>query len=395
MTLSVIIVSYNVKAYVEQCLLALERSLEGIESEVFVVDNHSRDGSADYLQERFPSVSVVASNHNLGFARANNLALRQARGEYALLLNPDTIVAEDTLRQTLDFMDAHPQAGSCGCRMLQTDGQPARESRRGLPSPWVAFCKMTGLTARFPRSRRFGRYYMGWLPWDQPAQIEAVSGAFCLLRRTALDRAGLLDEDFFMYGEDIDLSYRLLKDGLQNYYLPTPIIHYKGESTVHNSYRYVHVFYEAMLIFYKKHFCRRLTLVSLPIQLAIILRAVLDLLLRQRHYFLRFLHPHRKRRTGRMLYLGHAAAMMREIAESYAFDADCIEADAQTMPDGHLTEGLDLAPYRWIVYDTADYTYTQMLHLFSQRPVARLNIGTLHSERGILITENKVFHHVL
>ena len=206
--ITVVIVSYKVKDYLCQCLLSLRRALVGIDAEVCVVDNHSDDGTVDFLREKFPEIKVFASPHNLGFARANNLAIRQTASEFVLLLNPDTFVGEQTIRQSLDFMDEHAQAGGLGVRMLKTDGSDALESRRGLPTPMVAFYKMVGLCARYPQHRRFGQYYMGYLSWDEAARIEVVSGAYCLLRRKALDEIGLLDEDFFMYGEDIDLSYR-------------------------------------------------------------------------------------------------------------------------------------------------------------------------------------------
>jgi GT2 family glycosyltransferase len=273
MKLSVVIVSYNVKYYLEQCLFSLQRALSTIDSEVIVVDNHSKDGSCEYLREKFSDVQFIASRHNLGFARANNLAIKKCKGKYVLLLNPDTVVGEDTLIHAVDFMDKHADAGAVGVEMLHVDGTVAMESRRGIPSPMTAFYKMIGLCNRFPRSKRFGKYYMSYLPWDKPCEIEIVSGAFCLLRKEALDKVGLLDEDFFMYGEDIDLSYRILKGGYHNYYIPEQILHYKGESTEKSSFRYVHVFYGAMFIFFKKHFSAMNLLFSIPIKLAIYVKA--------------------------------------------------------------------------------------------------------------------------
>lgn len=254
MLLSIVIVSYNVRDYLWQCLTSVEKAIQGLEAEVIVFDNHSMDGTVESLQPLFPRVKFVSSNHNLGFARGNNRAIRQSVGQYVLLLNPDTIVAEDTLSRALQFMESHPKAGGCGVRMMNPRGTDAKESRRGIPTPMTALFKFTGLCARFPRNHRLGRYYMGWLPWEAPARIETISGAFFLLRREALERVGLLDEDFFMYGEDIDLSYRLLKGGWDNWYLPLQILHYKGESTQKSSFRYVHVFYESMLIFCQKHY---------------------------------------------------------------------------------------------------------------------------------------------
>lgn len=254
MQLSIIIVSYSVKDYLWQCLTSVEKAITGLDAEVIVFDNHSNDGTVESLQPLFPKVKFISSNHNLGFARGNNRAIRQSGGRYVLLLNPDTIVAEDTLSRALQFMDTHPKAGGCGVRMMNPMGTDAKESRRGIPTPMTAFYKFTRLCSRFPNNHRMGRYYMSWLPWDEPGKIETVSGAFFLLRREALDAVGLLDEDFFMYGEDIDLSYRLLKGGWENWYLPLRILHYKGESTQKSSFRYVHVFYEAMLIFCYKHY---------------------------------------------------------------------------------------------------------------------------------------------
>lgn len=254
MQLSIIIVSYNVKDYLWQCLTSVEKAIKGLDAEVIVFDNHSHDATVESLQPLFPHVKFISSNHNLGFARGNNRAIRQSEGKYVLLLNPDTIVAEGTIQRALKFMDAHPKAGGCGVRMMDAKGVDAKESRRGIPTPMTSFFKFTKLCSRFPKNHRIGRYYMGWLPWDEPGKIETISGAFFLLRREALEAVGLLDEDFFMYGEDIDLSYRLLKGGWENWYLPLPILHYKGESTQKSSFRYVHVFYEAMLIFCKKHY---------------------------------------------------------------------------------------------------------------------------------------------
>lgn len=278
MKLSVVIVNYNVKFYLDQCLRSVERALEGIDGEVIVVDNHSSDGSVAFLRPRHPQVTFIESLRNLGFARGNNLAIRQAKGDYVLLLNPDTIVGENVFREALTFADSHPKSGAIGVRMLNANGSKAPESRRGIPTPMTSFYKMSGLCRRFPQHPKFGHYYMSDLPWDRPGEIEIVSGAFCLLRHEALQAVGLLDEDFFMYGEDIDLSYRLLKGGWKNYYLPLNILHYKGESTEKSSFRYVHVFYEAMLIFFRKHYGHLSFLLSVPIRLAICAKATVSLL---------------------------------------------------------------------------------------------------------------------
>ena len=276
--ISIVIVSYNVRAYLDLCLQSVAAALEHVAGgEVFVVDNDSTDDTLRVLPEKYPWVTFIRNDENVGFARANNQAIRQSVAEYVLLLNPDTVIEADTLSQALLFMDNHPQAGGAGVKMHNEDGTVAPESRRAIPTPWVAALKMLGMTRR---------YYMSHLPWDQPCRIEVISGAFCLLRRKALNEVGLLDEDFFMYGEDIDLSFRLLKGGWQNWYLPLSIVHYKGKSTRKSDYRYVHVFYQAMLIFFRKHYSHLSFLYALPVKTAIYFRAfiaLIDLLRKKLH----------------------------------------------------------------------------------------------------------------
>ncbi|MCB0794896.1 MAG: glycosyltransferase [Flavobacteriales bacterium] len=258
MELSVIIVNYNVRAYLEQCLRAVTDALQGVDGEVFVVDNQSTDGSVEMVRDRFPEVHVIANSVNVGFSRANNQAIAQAKGRYALLLNPDTIVGEDVFRKVIDFMDANPRSGGVGVKMIDGTGRFLPESKRGLPTPSVAFYKIMGLARLFPRSKIFGRYHLGHLSADRTAKIEILSGACMFLRRKTLDEVGLLDESFFMYGEDIDLSYRITLGGYENYYFPeAQILHYKGESTKKSSVNYVYVFYNAMAIFARKYFTRK------------------------------------------------------------------------------------------------------------------------------------------
>jgi GT2 family glycosyltransferase len=232
---------------------AAERLGEPVE--VFVVDNNSADSSVAMVRARFPEVILLENKDNPGFSKANNQALRLATGQYQLLLNPDTLVEEDTFRLCCAFMDQHPRCGGLGVKMLDGQGRFLPESKRGLPTPAVAFYKIFGLAWLFPKSRRFGRYHLGFLDPDQAHEIAVLSGAFMLLRQAALAEVGLLDEDYFMYGEDIDLSYCLTRGGWQNWYFPgTRIIHYKGESTKRTSVNYVFVFYRAMVIFAQKHF---------------------------------------------------------------------------------------------------------------------------------------------
>jgi len=279
MKLSVIIVNYNVKHFLEQCLHSVYKAAKGIETEIFVVDNNSVDGSAELIREKFPDLHFIENKENVGFSRANNQAIKLAKGEYILLLNPDTVVEEDTFSKVTGFMDKHPEAGGLGVKMIDGKGNFLPESKRGLPTPWVAFYKMFGLSKLFPNSRKFGKYHLSYLNENEIHEIEIIAGAFMLLRKETLDKVGLLDEAFFMYGEDIDLSYRIILGGYKNYYFPeTTIIHYKGESTKKGSLNYVKVFYNAMIIFARKHFSGgKAGIFALIIQLAIWFRAFISI----------------------------------------------------------------------------------------------------------------------
>jgi len=282
MKLTVVIVNYNVRHFLDQCLQSVFRSLKNIDGEVYVVDNHSVDGSVEMLREQFPQVKLIDNKDNVGFSKANNQAIRKSKGEYVLLLNPDTVVEEDTFKVCIDFMDAHEDAGALGVKLIDGKGSFLPESKRGLPTPEVAFYKISGLSKIFPKSKRFGKYHLGYLPENETNEIEILSGAFMFIRKAALEKTGLLDETFFMYGEDIDLSYRITESGYKIYYHPnTRVIHYRGESTKKSSVNYVFVFYQAMIIFANKHFMPgRARLFSLIIQLAVYLRAGLSVIKR-------------------------------------------------------------------------------------------------------------------
>ncbi|NCC72231.1 MAG: glycosyltransferase [Sphingobacteriia bacterium] len=282
MKLSVVIVNYNVKHFLEQCLHSVRKASAGVPCEVFVVDNNSVDGSVKMVEEKFPEVKIIANQENLGFSKANNQAIKLAVGEYVLLLNPDTIVEDDTFVKILDFMDSHPEAGGLGVKMVDGQGKFLPESKRGLPTPAVAFYKIFGLARLFPKSKIFGQYHLSYLHPDKIHAVDVLSGAFMLIRKSVLDKIGGLDESYFMYGEDIDLSYRINLEGYKNYYFPeTRIIHYKGESTKKSSINYVLVFYQAMIIFASKHFSQKnARLFSFLINLAVYFRASLAILRR-------------------------------------------------------------------------------------------------------------------
>lgn len=409
--LSVIIVNYNVKYYLDQCISSVLRAFEEMKkasssdssvnedvAEIIVVDNHSADGSVNYLEKRYPQmlypmVRFVRSAHNLGFARANNIAIRQSKGEYVLLLNPDTIVGEDALKASVDFMDAHEDAGAVGVRMLGAQGRRAMESRRGLPTPMVSFFKMLGFCNRWPHHRLFGKYYMGYLPWDEPCQIEVVSGAYCMLRRKALDEVGLLDEDFFMYGEDIDLSYRVLKGGYHNYYLPVDILHYKGESTQKSSFRYVHVFYEAMLIFFRKHYSGMTFLLSLPIKTAIYAKALMALvgmLSERMRKSLGFFAPSAE---GAQHYVFVGSQEMqdacRDIARRLGLDAEFHDSEVQEdKSEATWSEKNDNV----LVLDADSMSYADMLKRMNRLSDMNVNVtlGTYSKEIGKIITDREI-----
>ncbi len=255
MKLSIIIVSYNVSAFLENCLKSVFRALDQMEHEVWVVDNHSVDNTVFMLRERFPDVKLIENHENVGFAVANNQAIRKATGEYVLLLNPDTIVSEDCFARCTGFMEEHPDCGALGVKMYDGSGAYLPESKRGFPTPFASFTKMTGLYRLFPKSGFWNQYYLGHLDEDETHEIDVLTGAFFFMRRSALNKVGGLDEDFFMYGEDIDLSFRIKEAGYRIFYLPTTsIIHFKGESTKKGSLDYVKTFYQAMIIFARKHF---------------------------------------------------------------------------------------------------------------------------------------------
>lgn len=255
MVLSVIIVNYNVKYFLEQCLFSVFRAGKNLPVEVIVVDNNSTDGSAGYIQAAFPQVRYHVSKENLGFAKACNYGLQLSLGSYVLFLNPDTILPEDSLEKCIRFLDSHPNAGALGVRMLDGSGNFLKESKRGIPTLRNSFFKLSGVSSLFPHSAFFSGYYMAHLNEHCTNPINIISGAFMMMRKEVPDKTGSFDERFFMYGEDIDLSYRIQKAGFVNYYFPeVSIIHFKGESTQKYSYQYVHTFYNAMIIFVKKHY---------------------------------------------------------------------------------------------------------------------------------------------
>ena len=291
MKLSVIIVSYNVEHFLAQCLISVERAIANFSDQtpsatsqidVFVVDNISVDGTCEMVKERFPWVRLIENSENVGFSKANNQAIHISNAEYVLLLNPDTVIQEDTFTKCISFADENPKLGGMGVPMFDGSGTYLPESKRGIPTPWASLCRISGLFRLAPKSKNLNNYYAGHLSADENHKIDVLSGAFMWMRKSALDEVGVLDEDFFMYGEDIDLSWRIVKGGWENHYFTgTRIIHYKGESTKKGSLNYVSIFYKAMLIFAAKHFeGSQARSFNFLIRLAIYFRALISVLRR-------------------------------------------------------------------------------------------------------------------
>ncbi len=388
MKLSIVIVNYNVRYFLEQCLLSVEKALCGISGEVYVVDNNSSDDSMCVLKKKFPWVNYIENKENYGFSRANNQALSVARGEYVLLLNPDTIIGETTLSDCISFMDKTPDAGMCGVRMLKVDGGFAPESRRGVPTPFTAFSKMVGLSQLFPKSRLFGKYYMQYLDAEQVNEIEIISGAFMFIRKSALDKVGLLDETFFMYGEDIDISYRMLKAGYKNYYLPTSILHYKGESTKKSSFAYVNVFHRAMIIFFRKHFSHNNFFYEILINIAIAMKACISFF---KYKVLACNKPKDPLRQEKFLFVSDGTNLsdMLEVADRNNIIHDVFHSSAREFPPTDVFE----KGYDYIVFDTDRFPFTSILEFFRHQPNHKdaVSIATyLSSSRAIMVLHGAI-----
>lgn len=272
--------NYNVKFFLEQCLYSVTRAAKSLDAEIIVVDNNSSDGSRLFFEGKFPGVTFLWIMENLGFAKANNKALIRATGKYILFLNPDTLLPEDCLVKSISFFESQATAGGLGIHMINGSGKFLKESKRSLPSPITALYKLFGLSALFPTSRLFNHYYAGHLEEGKNNEVDVLSGAFMMIKKEVLDTIGGFDEDFFMYGEDIDLSYRIQQAGYKNFYFAeSTIIHFKGESTRKNSVAYVNMFYRAMQIFVDKHHAQnKAGLYNVLLRTAIWIRALISFL---------------------------------------------------------------------------------------------------------------------
>ena len=384
---SVIIVSYKVRYYIEQCLNSVLRSVP--DAQILVVDNKSDDGSVEFLRERFPQAEIIANDYNAGFGKANNMALAKAAGKYVLFLNPDTVVAERTVPGCIGYMDEHPDVGAVGVRMQYGDGRFALESRRSLPTPSVSFWHMIGFGRMFPRSRKFARYHLTYLDPAQDCPIEVISGAYMFVRKGVLDRIGGFDEAFFMYGEDIDLSYRIMQAGYVNHYLPLPILHYKGESTIKTSYRYAKVFYDAMLIFFNKHFKSYSGLFALMVRMVVGVRKMSTYLLQNIWARRRMLADY----TEKCLYVGRADSfgVVSELISksSVLTDPQFFEGsgDIDSALNGHMGPDIDA-----VLFDTDAFSFDEILDWMYARASEgkRYTMGLYSEKAGKLITEAEV-----
>lgn len=382
-SVSVIVVNYNVKYYVEQCLNSVIRSIP--DAQLIVVDNASKDGSVDFLKQRFPDVNIIANEKNVGFGSANNMALAQAQGQYVLFLNPDTVVAEETIPRCVEYMEKHPHTGAIGVKMLYADGCFALESRRSLPTPSVAFWHMTGLGRIFPKSKVFARYHLTYEDPCRECAIDVVSGAFMFIRKSVLDMIGGFDESFFMYGEDIDLSYRIINAGFSNAYLPVPIIHYKGESTVKTSYSYAKVFYDAMLIFFNKHFRRSAKLITPLVWLVVYIKKI--------GTFIRENLIRRRKMTGlkaACLYLGREESFRQAaglIVNSTIMSSPIFIPCINTVP-----ADISLDNIGTVVFDTGAFSYDTILEWIHSMYASGccITLGLHSINTGKLITDIEV-----
>ncbi len=253
--ISVIIVSYNVRGFLENLVHSLRRALDRIEAEVIVVDNASEDNTVEFVRNNFPEVKIIENRVNVGFGKANNQAVIEAKGEYLLLINPDAVVQEDTIKEMLHFMASHPDAGAASCKILNADGTLQKTCRRGFPTPWVAFTKISGLSSLFPTTKLFGRYNLTYLNASEVHEVDAIGGSFMVIPRAVFEKVGGFDEDYFMYGEDIDLCYKIKHAGYKVYYTPqTTAVHFKGESTKRSNIDQTYEFYHAMNVFVEKRY---------------------------------------------------------------------------------------------------------------------------------------------
>lgn len=289
--LSIIIVNYNVKEHLGNCISSIIDASQGISTEIIVVDNNSYDGSAEYIQQKFTglgNLKIIENESNFGFAKANNIGVQHAKGDYLLILNPDTILQEDTLSKCMEYYKNNPLTGALTCKLILPNGKLDLACRRSFPYPSVAIYRMLGLSKLFPKSHRLARYNLTYLDENETYEVDSIVGAFMLIRKDIFGQVGGFDEDYFMYGEDLDLCYRIKAAGYKIfYYSGTSIIHYKGESTRKSSVSYVNNFYGAMKLFAEKNLKEQSSVVNFLIRISISYRSLFSYLKR----FFSFSYP--------------------------------------------------------------------------------------------------------
>ena len=363
--ISIVIVSYRVRYFLEQTLRAAQEALTGLSGEIIVVDNNSADGTMEFVKPRFPDVRFIENKENVGFGRANNQAIMQAQGEFTVILNPDTIITPACLQEPLQFMRSHPGCGATGLHMVNGQGRFLPESKRGFPTPWVSFCKIFGLSRLFPHSPLFAKYHLRYLSEHEAHRVDILSGAFMLCRTKLLQELGGFDPDFFMYGEDIDLSYRISQSGHECWYLPATMVHYKGESTRKDA-RYVRIFYGAMLIFYRKHF-PRFQPVMLPIvKLGVALSSGWELLRRKWH------KPTQAGSAAPWVILSQDAATV-----------------AQQAGIAHYGSEIPATGEAQVVIDDSNHSYAQIVGIIAGEARQGLSFHVYSRRNGLLISPKK------
>ncbi|MDE3145647.1 MAG: glycosyltransferase family 2 protein [Bacteroidota bacterium] len=364
MVLSVIIVNYNVKHFLEQCLCSVQKGISGIDAEIIVIDNNSQDGSVEYLQLLFPSVIFLTNEKNLGFGKANNIALQQAKGKFILFLNPDTIVAEDCFTHCITFLENTENAGAAGVRMIDGSGNFLPESKRSFPSPLSSFYKLIGLASLFPSSKIFNRYALGNLDQHQMQEIDVLAGAFMMIKKEVLEKVKGFDESFFMYGEDIDLSYRIQQAGYSIYYLgETTIIHFKGESVKKQNINYVRMFYNAMNVFVGKHYNRIASFIfSVFIKAAIGIRTIVALLAPLFHFVSSFQNKNEK------TFIIGSVAEQQEV--SLILQKAGFENKNLIMPENNNILSIERSNARKVIFCEGSLKYSEIISLMQSVPSA-------------------------
>lgn len=401
MKLSVVIVNYNVKYYLEQCLRSLFDALKGIEAEVVVVDNASIDNAEEYICPRFPQLRWIQNSTNAGYSKAANQGILRTSGEYVLMLHPDTMLPSGVVKQCLTFMEGHPGVGAVGVKLLHSNGAYSFESRRLSPQPIPLFYKMLGLTSLFPKSCIFGRYYCSRVSPQIEQDVDILPAPFILFRRKAGEDVGFMDERFFIFGVDIEFSYSLQKEGWKNYYLPIPILHYKGESVNNESFRYNYWLYRFILTFFRKHYVHYNWL-SFPIRLGIYAKATTTWLFNQKHRVARWLRLERRiKKKATFFFIGSAQmlAACRELCSRKNLTGRFFNIDENPMlaEKGHnemrrvWDAKTDERTTVYVVYDMDRFPVERVLDIFSQHPNSHIRLGTFSLSEPVLLTDRYIF----